>query len=825
MAGEERSQNAEARDSLDEELSVAGEEADRAAIMEEFELLEDGDGAPRGNVILRASQASQRFARKFNTRIIYPVQKVLIDPVVKLWRNAEAALDAFLGRYGNPLMFKRLLYLLVVAIILFVAITIGLVRVSTDDLIFNGKFHDHEEIRRQIFEQISSEALRERIEYMSSMPHSAGTAGDMTLAEYVQESLTSYGLKPVSINEFAMFLSFPNKTDDSSVLELWQNDEMKYKADLSEGQVYEHPEQSQKQPKPLLSLAAAGEHRGRLVYANYGTKDDFAFLEEQGIDVHGAVVLMKYGKAVPGMKVHLAEERGAAGVVFFSEKLKDTGMWPDGPDRPEDAVQRGDLGMFGLYPGDILTPGWPSGVSRQLDYSKVHTIPKIPAIALSWKDVKPLLESLKGHGTDASGHEDWGKNLQPQLDEWWTGGSDDGPEAYIKSSPAMVERHSVWNVMSKIDGIEQYEKGIIIGAQRDSYCFGTSDSVSGTAILLEIARALSLVHHNHGWSPLRTIYFASWDGTLQNLAGATEWCEYNVDELRRNGVAYFDIGKAISGAKLRARGHPVFESMLREILTIVNTPGSNTTTLLEAQSEQYRGVESFSAIEQGNYIPFVAHAGLVSLSLSFESDDGVTARDTCYDTFEWMTKFGDSTFGYHTALAQALSLLLLKYSDNPVIPFDVANYGTKIHAYVNDLRRYADTVESEGSSKLDLRGLTTAADTIIQGSTLLEGFRQKWMFSVGDVEPPILSNFRLAWNERLVDLDKHMLDRNGQPERNWYKHGLFGPQLWPPSDTSFESFTFPGIRDAIEAKDWDQASALVERWGNILLTAARKLIE
>jgi hypothetical protein len=609
------------------------------------------------------------------------------------------------------------------------------------------------------------------------------------------------------------------------VLELWNGDEMSYRAELTEGNVYENADSSHQQPRPMLSLAAGGEAKGRLVFANYGTKQDFEHLKEIGVSIKGSVVLMKYGKQVPGMKVHYAEEQGALGAIFFSEKLSDSKLWPDGPDYPEDGVQRGDLGMFGYYPGDILTPGWPASMSRQLDYSLVRTIPKIPAIAVSWKDAKPFLEALRGHGADMTSVEDWGRNRQPEIDQWWTGGDDSGPQVYIANNPVMFERHPVWNVLSKIQGVEQYEQGVVIGAQRDSYCFGSSGSMSGTAVLLEIARAFSILRRNHGWTPLRSIYFASWDATKHNLAGATEWVEVNTDELRRNGIAYIDIGAAISGSKLRARGHPVFESMLRDILSLVSTPGSNTTTLLEAQSNQYRGVEQFSAVNPGNFIPFVCHAGLASISVSFEAADGVSPRDSCFDSFEWMTEFGDPTFGYHQALAELISILVLKYSDEPVIPFDIAYYGTKIHEYASDLRRYADYVESGGSNKLDLHLLTKAADTIIEGSTLLNGFRQKWMFSVSDIEPPILANFRLVWNERLVDLDKHMLDRNGQPGRNWYKHGLFGPQLWPPGDASFESFTFPGIRDSIESRDWVQAQALVERWGNILLMAARKLIE
>ncbi len=57
---------------------------------------------------------------------------------------------------------------------------------------------------------------------------------------------------------------------------------------------------------------------GEVVYANYGRLEDFDQLAAQHIDLHGKIVLCRYGSNFRGVKVYIAELRGAAGVLIYS---------------------------------------------------------------------------------------------------------------------------------------------------------------------------------------------------------------------------------------------------------------------------------------------------------------------------------------------------------------------------------------------------------------------------------------------------------------------------------------------------------------------------
>ena len=77
-----------------------------------------------------------------------------------------------------------------------------------------------------------------------------------------------------------------------------------------------------------------------------------------------------------------------------------------------------------------------------------------------------------------------------------------------------------------------------------------------------------------------------------------------------------------------------------------------------------------------------------------------------------------------------------------------------------------------------------------------------------------LPPFRLAeLNAILYRTERAMLDPAGLPGRDWYRHQFYAPGLY----TGYDAKTLPGIREAIEQKQW----ALARRQ----LEAARKAIE
>ena len=146
-----------------------------------------------------------------------------------------------------------------------------------------------------------------------------------------------------------------------------------------------------------------GDVSGEVVYANYGLPKDYAALDDLGVSVAGKIVLVRYGGSFRGVKAQQAELRGAKGLIIYSDPADDGfkrgPVYPDGPWRPADAIQRGSIQYIFNYPGDPLTPGVPSVPgTRRLPRDRAGNLPKIPTTPISYGEAQPLLESLTGPG-------------------------------------------------------------------------------------------------------------------------------------------------------------------------------------------------------------------------------------------------------------------------------------------------------------------------------------------------------------------------------------------------------------------------------------------
>eukprot|EP00954_Amorphochlora_amoebiformis_P014858 1162460-Amorphochlora_amoeboformis.AAC.1 len=90
-----------------------------------------------------------------------------------------------------------------------------------------------------------------------------------------------------------------------------------------------------------------------------------------GVNVQGAIVLVRYGECFRGLKVMNAEQRGAIGALIYSDPQQDGYVqgkeYPEGPWRPKESVQRGSMQYLSLCAGD---PGRPYLANGKQDIAK-----------------------------------------------------------------------------------------------------------------------------------------------------------------------------------------------------------------------------------------------------------------------------------------------------------------------------------------------------------------------------------------------------------------------------------------------------------------------
>jgi N-acetylated-alpha-linked acidic dipeptidase len=116
---------------------------------------------------------------------------------------------------------------------------------------------------------------------------------------------------------------------------------------------------------------------------NYGLPEDYDRLAQMGVDVRGKIAIARYGQSFRGVKAEVAEEHGAKGLIIYSDPADDGfvkgPVFPNGPWRTPEGIQRGSIQYIFQYPGDPLTPGWASTPgARRLDPSQATDLPHIP---------------------------------------------------------------------------------------------------------------------------------------------------------------------------------------------------------------------------------------------------------------------------------------------------------------------------------------------------------------------------------------------------------------------------------------------------------------
>ena len=164
---------------------------------------------------------------------------------------------------------------------------------------------------------------------------------------------------------------------------------MKWEAKLEEPDLYKDKNRKGKQTPAFYGLSKSGSATGPLVYANSGSPEDFAYLAEKGIDVKGAIVIVRSGglQSQPGIQVKAAQDAGAVGCIIYNNP-KTTGsshgrVWPDGRWEPDDSVQRDSVALTNFVIGDVLTPGFPSKPDvKRLPKDKAQGLAQIPSIPI-----------------------------------------------------------------------------------------------------------------------------------------------------------------------------------------------------------------------------------------------------------------------------------------------------------------------------------------------------------------------------------------------------------------------------------------------------------
>lgn len=638
--------------------------------------------------------------------------------------------------------------------------------------------------------------IRENLKILTDKPHLAGTEANHELARKLKAFWEENGIDHVTLAPYQVLLSYPNMSNLNFVEILDDKGRSVYKSNLTEP-ILTPEENKTDVVSPFNAYSPPGDVKGDLVYVNYGRLEDYLYLEANtSINIMGKIVLARYGKIFRGNKVRLAEERGAIGVILYSDPDDITSgvvdkVYPNDWWLPPSGAQRGSI-YLGV--GDPMTPGYPAIETAYRKKDPDEWMPGIPCHPIGYGIAVKLMRELGGTEVPP----DWRGKMNSTY-RFGDGFQSPGWKAriFVSTADKLV---TTYNAIGMIRGAVEPDRYVLIGNHRDAWVFGALDPSSGTATMMEMSRVMGQLVKSGRWRPRRSIVFCSWGAEEYGLVGSMEWVEHYNKVLGARAIAYLNVDIAVEGNfSLRALGTPMIYKSL--FAAAQKVPNPNRTEVMAGRttvydtwkatfpSDKYDTPEVALPGSGSDYAPFRDRIGIPCVDIRYTWDkralklSAYPMYHSVYETFYLVDKIMDIGFKYHKAVGQVWTEMARNLADSLILPFNLTDYS-------NTLKGLGDNLLSQFGKLMDDNGvLTEYLKQAISNFTETANQFEKQILQVNKYNPIEVRRI----NDQLMQVDRAFLDPFGLPGRKYKRHLIFTESAL---DT-YSGSSFPGLTDAL----------------------------
>lgn len=637
----------------------------------------------------------------------------------------------------------------------------------------------------RLIDAVDPERLGAFHELLSQEPHLAGSPGDHRNIERIADAMRGFGLD-VEVQWIEVLLARPI----DAALQIIEPT----RKDLN---VHEPPvdgDAFMAQHEITMGwngYSGSGDVTGGVVYANRGTKEDFEMLDELGISVKDKVVIARYGGNYRGYKAKFAEERGAAGLVMYSDP-RDVGYmrgmgYPDGTWANENHIQRGTISTV-PYEGDPLTPGVAALADADIDRLDMHEVglPTIPVQPVGWGAAREILSRMEG---------------DPVPSESWQGGL---PFVYrVTGGEKLKVRLKVeqeWklmrtaNVVGTLAGEMYPDEMIVLGCHHDSWGHGASDPNAGMMVLLECARVFGEMARGNEEEgiepelPRRTLKFAAWGAEEFGIIGSTEWCEAHRYQLANGAVAYLNLDMAAMGPDFRASSDPLLTQVIFDAARQVPHCYEEDATVYDswvARAGRRATEPNVGTLGGGSdHVAFYCHLGIPSAAFGAGGARG-TAYHSNFDTITWYRKAVGDDYLPAQMVTRVTAIVASRLAEADVVPLDPVRIGQEIKQHfsmaMSMLEEYAPDI-----AEIDLGGI---ASRFTENGTEVEALIEELL-----AESDRGEQAREKVSELLRRYCRVWVRTPGEGDLEWFRNGYAISDPY----SGYGSWGVPRLRFAIE---------------------------
>ena len=239
-----------------------------------------------------------------------------------------------------------------------------------------------------------------------------------------------------------------------------------------------------------------------------------------------------------------------------------------------------------------------------------------------------------------------------------------------------------------------------------------------------------------------------------------------------------------------------------------------------------------------DYSAFFQHLGITTLNIEYGNEaDNRGIYHSMFDSFDHYVRFADPDFAYAVVEAQTVGRLILRVANADVLPLQLRDFADTVARYIREVRKLADDARAHANtlaSLLDQNAFALAADptrlvappareaqvpnvNLAPLEHALERLQKSAQAYDAAYARAAATDLKLSAAQRrqlealLRTLEQTLTQADGLPGRSWFRHMIYAPGLY----TGYGAKTLPGVREAIEQRNWDEA----DRFAGIIATS------
>jgi len=254
-------------------------------------------------------------------------------------------------------------------------------------------------------------------------------------------------------------------------------------------------------------------------------------------------------------------------------------------------------------------------------------------------------------------------------------------------------------------------------------------------------------------------------------------------------VAYLNQDVAAQGSRFGGGGSPSLRATLRDVAKVV--PDPNGKGSVYAEWRRAAAIPDSAEPAMGDpgggsdFAGFYNHLGIPIADWGFGGSGGVYHSQ--YDSYTWMSKFGDPGFRYHAAAANIGAVMLLRMANADVLPYDYAEFARTMRAYVAPIERRAN----------ELRWNATTSDL---GAAIGQLEREGALFNAArdsTLRGPVAKATLERTNRALLQVERALTRPQGLKTRPWFRNLIYVAD----ENNGYANMPFPSVNEAIRAGD------------------------